>query len=225
MVGGGGVLAAVLGAQFGGPVGAALAGVVFLIGSGAAALGLALSYPHGRLGLCNGITVARLALTASLAGLLAGDGTLPEAMMWLAFGIAVFSLALDGVDGWAARRSGLTSDFGARFDMEVDAAFALLLSVLAYHTGQAGLWVLILGVPRYLWVMAGWLWPWLAGPLDDRFSRKVVCVFQIGTLTAFLAPIVPAAVLTVAAVCASAALLWSFQRDIRHLAKTRLSRS
>ena len=37
-------------------------------------------------------------------------------------------LALDGLDGWAARRQGLVSAFGARFDMEVDALLILALA-------------------------------------------------------------------------------------------------
>ena len=35
-------------------------------------------------------------------------------------------VALDGVDGWIARRIGRTTVFGARFDMEVDAALMLV---------------------------------------------------------------------------------------------------
>ena len=41
------------------------------------------------------------------------------------------ALALDGVDGQVARRTGTASELGARFDMEVDAFLILVLSVAA----------------------------------------------------------------------------------------------
>ena len=44
-------------------------------------------------------------------------------------GLSAVALALDGVDGWWARRTGTCSAFGARFDMEVDAFLILVLSV------------------------------------------------------------------------------------------------
>src|SRR6185437_12999615 len=65
------------------------------------------------------------------------------------------ALVLAGVDGWAARRSGFASRFGARFDMESDALFVLALAALVYRTGQAGAWVLTLGAMRYIFVAAG----------------------------------------------------------------------
>ena len=43
--------------------------------------------------------------------------------------LAGFALALDGVDGHLARRFDQVSDFGARFDMEVDAALILVLCI------------------------------------------------------------------------------------------------
>jgi phosphatidylglycerophosphate synthase len=39
-------------------------------------------------------------------------------------------LALDGLDGWLARRFGLASAYGARFDMEVDGFLILVLALL-----------------------------------------------------------------------------------------------
>ena len=44
--------------------------------------------------------------------------------------------ALDGVDGWLARRSGIASAFGARFDMEIDALLILVLAVLAWRSAR-----------------------------------------------------------------------------------------
>jgi hypothetical protein len=88
------------------------------------------------------VTLARLVIVGALAASLFAGGT--EA--WPVVALAPIALALDGVDGWLARRGGLVSAFGARFDMETDSAFALVLSLHALATGAAGPVVLVLGV-------------------------------------------------------------------------------
>jgi len=210
-------LLAMLAYLFGGTPGVGLSLAVFLGGAWVAALAMSRSYPHRDLGLCNAITIGRLALTSALTALLAAPMPPSASTLWLAFAVALLALSLDGVDGWAARRAGLTSRFGARFDMEVDSLFALILSIVAFQTGQAGAWILVLGVPRYLFVTAGTIWPSLKRELPDTRSRKAVCVLQIGTLIAFLVPVLPGALLTSAAAIAAVALIWSFLRDIRVL--------
>ncbi len=49
--------------------------------------------------------------------------------LWLYGWMALLALILDGVDGKVARATGSESDFGARFDMELDALFILGLSI------------------------------------------------------------------------------------------------
>lgn len=213
----GAVLAAILAAKLGPMEGVGLALGGFGLGALVAGAGLRRSYPHAEFGVCNLITLTRLALTAALAAPLVAAGPPTDAVLWLAFGIAASSLLLDGVDGWAARRAGLASGFGARFDMEVDSAFALLLAVLAWQTGQAGVWVLVLGLPRYAFLAAGAIWPQLTRPVPDSLFRKTACVLQIGALVAFLVPTAPAALTVPAAMLAALALSWSFLRDVRML--------
>lgn len=193
----------------------AIALLPFGIGSILAAHGIARSYPHSALGFCNLITLGRLALLSGLTPLIWASPQ--DASLWLAFGMAVVCLSLDGVDGWFARRSGRASQFGARFDMEVDAAFALLLSVIAYSLNQAGIWVLALGLPHYAFVVAGLYWPWLTDDLPERISRKAVCVLQVTVLIAFLIPTIPGPLSSVAGVTAACALVVSFLRDIVYL--------
>lgn len=172
-------------------------------------------HPHRRLGLCNLVTLGRAAMVAVLAALLTRpDGLADDAgLAWAAVAFALAGLALDGVDGWLARRSGLASAFGARFDMEVDAALAAVLCGLAILSGKAGLWLLPLGVLRYAWVAAGVALRWLNGPLPERFSRKAVCVVQIAALIALLAPVVTPPLSTLIAAGATGALVWSFAVD------------
>lgn len=189
---------------------------LFVAGAALATAGMSHGYPHSRVGLTNAVTLLRLVLAAPLVGALFAAGALAAdiAAGWAVFALALVALSLDGVDGWLARRAGLTSAFGARFDMEVDAVLAALLALLVWQTGSAGAWVLVLGFARYAFVGAAALLPWLAAPLPESRARKAVCVLQIGTLIACLAPVVVPPVSTVLVLVASAALVWSFGRDI-----------
>ena len=85
--------------------------------------------------------------------------------VWAGAAAGGASSAGDAADGALARRQGLASAFGARFDMETDAAFTLVLSALVWQAGQAGAWVLASGLMRYAFVGAAIALPWLAGPL------------------------------------------------------------
>jgi len=174
-------------------------------------------FDHPTLGACNAVTLVRLALTSAL---LAAVVT-PVASGWVVCAVAAISLMLDGMDGWLARREGRCSDFGARFDMEVDAAFGLILAAYLWAAGAAGPLVLLLGLPRYVFAAAGQIWPWLLADLPPRFGRKVVCVIQIGSLIALI-PQVLAPVLAQTLVAGAAlALVWSFGRDVIWLWRNR----
>lgn len=194
-------------------------GALVLFAGSAAVAGRALqrSYPHDHLGLCNAITLARLALTMALvASLLAGGGA-----SWAVFAVAVIALVLDGFDGWLARRQGLVSDFGARFDMEVDSALALVLAVSAALASGAGTLAILLGLPRYLFAIAAWRLTWMRRELPERQSRKVVCVLQLGALIALQAPILPAPLAMALVPLVAAALAWSFALDLAWLWRRR----
>ncbi|WP_378943336.1 CDP-alcohol phosphatidyltransferase family protein [Paracoccus sp. R86501] len=167
-------------------------------------------YPHGRFGAANTITLLRMSLaTALLVSVAVGPVT-----GWMVAGVAAVSLALDGLDGWLARRQGLTSGFGARFDMEVNAALALILALHALRGDPVGPEIMVLGVMRYLFIGAAHLLPWLAAPLYPSWRRKAICVLQIATLIALQLPVMPDGVGIILARIAAAALIWSFLRDI-----------
>jgi phosphatidylglycerophosphate synthase len=181
-----------------------------------AARALVTDYPHDRLGVCNIVTQARAALTALLLAIAVGPtASLAEGNgAWWVFALALFTLSLDGIDGYFARRSGLVSDFGARFDVEVDSILAVVLALLAWQLDKAGIWVLALGSLRYAFVAASLIWPWLNARLPERFSRKLICVIQIGSLIALIAPPVGPPASYLIALVASALLVWSFAVDI-----------
>src|SRR6478735_8541894 len=114
-------------------------------------------HPHATFGAANYITLIRAVLTLALLWIALRHPEPPLA--WIAGWIAGAIAALDGVDGWMARRAGTASAFGARFDMETDAAFLLVLSALALRYGKAGAWVLLIGLMRYLFIATGRLLP------------------------------------------------------------------
>lgn len=175
------------------------------------------AYPHARIGGCNAVTLLRAAIVCALiAPLLAG-----HAAGWTVAAAALAALALDGVDGWLARRSGLVSDFGARFDMEVDAAFALVLALHVWLGTALGPQVLLLGLARYGFVAAAALLPWLRAPLPQRFRRKLICVLQIAALIGLQTPVLTGGAAMLLAWAAIAAVIGSFAVDIRWLWRRR----
>ncbi|HSM21064.1 MAG TPA: CDP-alcohol phosphatidyltransferase family protein [Rubrivivax sp.] len=186
------------------------------------------AHPHARFGGANRVTLLRLALAGLLVGLLgeaawapplAAEGT--AGLAWGAVTLATLTALLDAADGPLARRSGLASAFGARFDMETDAAFILVLCALVWQAGQAGPWVLAAGLLRYAFVAAARPWPWLAAPLAPSRRRQTVCVVQITTLIVCLAPVMPPALGAALAAASVALLSLSFAIDIRTLARAR----
>ncbi|MEM8553689.1 MAG: CDP-alcohol phosphatidyltransferase family protein [Pseudomonadota bacterium] len=180
--------------------------------------GFALSYPHRQLGLCNIVTSVRAAMVCVLAGALVAPAlAVDHALVLVA--IAGVALAMDGLDGFLARKTGLTSDFGAKFDVETDALISAVLALLGLLSGLAGPAVLILGFARYAFLVAIMVWPWLDGALPERFHRKAICVFQILALIYVLVPGAVGAPFVVSLACA--AVLWSFAVDIRWLAQQR----
>ena len=141
--------------------------------------------------------------------------------LWLYGWMALLALILDGVDGKVARATGSESDFGARFDMELDALFILGLSIAVLALGKAGIWVLALGLIRYAFVAAGHFADWLNAPLPDSFRRKTVCVWQIVTLLVAVLPPINSLFASTTLATALALLVWSFFVDIHWLYQRR----
>lgn len=195
------------------------AAAVFAVMMALAARGRMAHHPFPTIGPANQVTGVR-ALLAALAAALIGEPVTSEAA-WLAVTGTVILAALDGVDGWLARRTGMASRFGARFDMETDAFFILVLSVLVWRHGKAGAWVILCGLMRYAFAAAGWLLPWLARPLRSTGRGKTVAVLQMAGLAAALAPAVAPPLSTGVASATLAALVWSFALDIAWLWRTR----
>src|SRR5581483_7315022 len=103
------------------------------------------------------------------------------------------------------------------YDLEVDTLLILVLAILTWRYGKAGVWVMLSGLLRYVFVAAGWVFDWMRAPLAPTFRGKAVCIIQIGGLLIALAPFVPPPLSTAVAAAALMALVWSFAVDTGRL--------
>jgi phosphatidylglycerophosphate synthase len=170
-----------------------------------------------RFGPANVVTAVRSTLVGVITGSIVASFVEPVPVGPLV-DLVVTALLLDAVDGWVARRTGSASELGARFDMEVDAF--LLLVLCAYVSQTMGIWVLAIGVMRYAFVGAGWIFPWLRRQLPPRYWRKVVTAVQGIALTFAMTGFVPVFGAVLVAI-ALALLVESFGRDVVWLAARR----
>ena len=156
------------------------------------------------------VTLARSTLVGAVAGLVVDRA---DAVVLVP--LAVVALCLDWVDGRVARRTGTASELGARFDMEVDALLVLLLS---WHVAATeGAWVLLIGLARYLKLVASWAWPWLRATAPPRRWAKVVAAVQGVVLVATATGLLPRPLATAALLVALALLAESFASEVRWL--------
>lgn len=203
-------------------LGAALAAILlYLVIATCVITRISGSHPHEAFGAANAVTLVRAGMIALVAS--TTFETLDDGHVLVIAAFCGLALALDGVDGWLARRSGLASTFGARFDLEVDALFVLILSVSAYMHGKAGIWVLLIGLMRYAFFSAGLLSRQLEAPLPESFRRKAICVVQIAALALLLLPQILPPLSTWIAAVALVLLTWSFAVDVRNLLRRKVS--
>jgi phosphatidylglycerophosphate synthase len=182
---------------------------------------IAAFHPHDRFGWPNVATLLRGTVACFFLGLAVDlhwlSGTAGLAGTWGLAALAAAAAALDGIDGWMARRQRLHSPFGARFDMEMDALLILAQAALVVALGKVGIWLLALGLMRYLFVVAGLIYPPLSRPLPESVRRKTVCVAQVVALTLMLVPPVSGIWATGLGAAALVLLVWSFGLDVARL--------
>ncbi|MGQ0574611.1 MAG: CDP-alcohol phosphatidyltransferase family protein [Pseudonocardia sp.] len=161
------------------------------------------------------VTLGRAVLVGGVTALVV-DGLVTGATAVPALvGLAAVALALDAVDGRVARRTGTASATGARFDMEVD---AFLVAVLSVHVAPVlGAWVLAIGAMRYVFVLAGYAWPWLRATLPPSYAAKTVAAVQGVVLVVAAAGVLAPEITTALVAVALASLCWSFGRDLPRL--------
>jgi phosphatidylglycerophosphate synthase len=173
-------------------------------------------------GIANQVTLLRAGLVCLATGAMLAGGV-SSAAEWSLVVLVATALSLDAADGWLARRLRLASDFGARFDLEIDAWLILVLALLVWQSGRVGPWILAIGLMRYVFVLASWYFPALRWPLPPSRRRQVICVQQSVTLLVCLLPPVGGLLANVSAGLALLALLASFASDIIYLVGIRRS--
>ena len=173
-------------------------------------------YPHKTLGAGNLITLVRFVAVSALF-----SAIFVSVNPWLIVVISLPALVLDGFDGFFARKTGGESKFGARLDMEVDSALAIVLALNIWTAGFASPLIILLALPRYIFAGVSYFFPWLNKPLPERYSRKVVSVIQVASLIGLNAPIFPSWFVLMVSVIVAATLIWSFGRDIIWLRRSR----
>ena len=179
-----------------------------------------------RLGPANSVTLVRAALVVAVTALVvqSWSGDVPRSLL---VALSSVALALDLVDGRLARARGIVTALGAAFDMETDAFLILVLSV--YVVPVAGAWVLLIGLARYLLLLATAVWPWLGGPVPPRPWAKVVAAVQGVVLVVAAAEVLPTVWAQVLLAAALVLLLESFGRQVvtlwRHRHEQQVPRS
>ncbi|MEP7313167.1 MAG: CDP-alcohol phosphatidyltransferase family protein [Pseudomonadota bacterium] len=176
-------------------------------------------HPHAHFGPANQVTLLRAELVVLLAGIAVAnsDPRLPA----IATAIATGAATLDALDGWLARRKNVSSRYGARFDMETDAALILVLCVLAWRFDKAGAWVCLAGLMRYAFIAAARPLPWLRAELPPRRRRQTIAVVQTVGLIVAIAPFIAGNTSRGVLLVCLASLAVSFGIDVRWLAQRR----
>ncbi len=67
--------------------------------------------------------------------------------------ILTILISMDGLDGFLARRFKQVTEFGANFDMETDALYVCLATILLFERNLVGSWILLIGFLRYFYVV------------------------------------------------------------------------
>lgn len=171
-------------------------------------------------GPANAVTATRSMLVGLVTALVAASfaSAVPTALL---VALVAVALALDGVDGYVARRTRSESELGARFDMEVDAFLLLVLCV--YDVRYVGWWVLTIGLLRYAFVVAGLVLPWMNHTLPPRYWRKVVTAACGVALALVASQLLPPALNVLVAVAALLLIVESFGRDVIWLVRVNLA--
>jgi cardiolipin synthase len=133
--------------------------------------------------LPNFLSALRLLAAPFAAWLIIADHDTAALLVFAAAGLS------DGLDGFIARRWGVTSDFGAWLDPLADKLLMLLSLVALFIVGITPLWLVALVVARDLAIIIGWLLVKLFGlPLATtplfigKFSSAIQVLFVLSAL-------------------------------------------
>jgi cardiolipin synthase len=124
------------------------------------------------LNLPNLITIARILLVPVIVWAIGSGEMLFAFILFLAAGVS------DAVDGFLAKRLGMTSEFGSYLDPLADKALIVSIYVALGITGNLPAWLVILVVSRDIMIVAAVMLSWL---VDKPVTVKPLAVSKANT--------------------------------------------
>ncbi|HEX2255457.1 MAG TPA: CDP-alcohol phosphatidyltransferase family protein [Afifellaceae bacterium] len=153
----------------------------------------------------NFISIARLLLVPAIVYLMITEREWAAGLLFAIAGIS------DAVDGFIAKRFGMTSELGKYLDPIADKALLVSVFVTFGLQGALPLWLIILVVSRDILITGAVMLAWVMGnpikvqPLVvSKLNTAtqivlIIIVFAVEAGLALLTPVIPAVVLVVAA--------------------------
>ncbi|HVY58519.1 MAG TPA: CDP-alcohol phosphatidyltransferase family protein [Xanthobacteraceae bacterium] len=123
--------------------------------------------------LPNLITIARILLVPVVVWAIGQDAMLAAFLLFVAAGIS------DAVDGFLAKRFGMTSELGAYLDPLADKALIMSIYVALGVTQAIPRWLVILVVSRDIMIIGGVMLSWVLG---KPIAVKPLLVSKLNTL-------------------------------------------
>jgi phosphatidylglycerophosphate synthase len=167
-------------------------------------------------GPANAVTTLRM-FTVLLAMAALWPAPATTVIAWLPCVMLGLALALDGLDGFLARRLGTSTSFGARFDVNVDSLLLLGCVLHLFASGRSGGWVFAVPALRPLFLIGRRIAPRLGGTLPPSRLRKMLFASGAGLLVLALVPALPRSGAAGLAACSLLVLTVSFAFDTLRL--------
>ncbi|MFN3308308.1 MAG: CDP-alcohol phosphatidyltransferase family protein [Anaerolineales bacterium] len=168
----------------------------------------------------NLVSLLRAWFLAALAGFLIAP--LPSGILtWLPGLLYIFNGIADLLDGYLARRAHQVTAMGERLDMSLDGFGVLFASLLLYRYGKLPVWILLVGIARFLFLLVVKLREKQGKPVYDlppSDLRRALAGVQMGFLGGALLPVfTPPATIWAGAIF-SLPFLLHFGRDLLWMA-------
>lgn len=168
------------------------------------------------LGIANLVTLLRGVPAIIFCGFVAAPMPLEGVLAWAPALLYAAAVLPDFLDGFLARAGGRVTELGAILDMEYDSVLMLAVTLVAVRLGKVPLWIVSVGLARYLFVAGLWLrqrWNLPVYELTPSVTRRLAAGLQMGFFcVALLPPLGPPAT-TLAGALFAAPILAGFVRD------------
>jgi cardiolipin synthase (CMP-forming) len=125
------------------------------------------------LNIPNLITLGRILLVPIVVWAIASGA------MWIAFVLFLAAGVSDAVDGYLAKRFGMTTELGAYLDPLADKALIVSIYLALGITGAIPRWLVILVVSRDILIVGGIMLSWL---MDNPLKIKPLLVSKLNTV-------------------------------------------